>query len=544
VAPGRPGLATLGAWILVPAALASLYALAQVAGWDPIRWLDPATYLQAGVGLRPFGTLGHPNLMGVVAAASGAYALTRATGEGRGRIALAALALLFAVVTLATLSRGAWLALAAGVLVGVPFALKAGSEPRRARQMLLAGAAFVAGVAGVAIASGWGARLALRARELVSPLEGSGSSRLEIWRSACAAWRARPWLGHGPDAFDLVFPRYQTPAYWRTEWAGLVLHAHSIYLHTLATRGVLGIGAGACLVAALGVAARAAWRGAPAARVAVAGSLALIAAAAVAGSVGALGIAGALLVTVAGAGLANLAAAAPPEAEPALPLPRRARAAGVVVAIAATAFALADLWGAAALRSAEDWLALARSASAEDRDLRQWALAAADRGARLCPWDDVAFRMQSEALLADAALSSSPLPALDAAGQAADHALAMVPARAVNFEQLARVEATRAIAGDPDGAAATHRAVERMVALAPVNALLLVEGARLEQAIGHPADARRLALEVVALYPRDIDAYGVIAEASRALGDTLAAAEAVRRASAVAPQLVAPPGRP
>jgi O-antigen ligase len=539
--PGRPGLDRLAGWILVPAALASLYALAQAAGWDPIRWLDPATYLKAGVGLRPFGTLGHPNLMGAVAALCGTFALTRAAGERRHRIGFASAALLFAVVTLATLSRGAWMGFAAGALVGVPLALKAGSEPRSARQMLLAGAAFVLGVVVVAIASGWGARLALRARELLSPFAGSGSSRLEIWRSAWAAWQARPWLGHGPDTFDLVFPRFQTPNYWRTEWAGLVLHAHSIYLHTLATRGGFGILAGAGLLAALAATARGAWHGAPLSRTAVATSLSLIAAAAVAGTVGALGIAGALLVTVAGAGLANLAAA--PAPEPARPLRGSARTAGIVIGIAATTFAIADLRGAAALRSAEDWLTLARSAGGEDRDLRQWALTAADRSARLCPWDDVAFRMQSEALLAGATVAESPAPALAAAEWAAHHALEMVPARAVNFEQLARVAAARAISGDPDAAAAAHRAVERMATLAPVNALLLVEGARLEQAIGHPEDARRLGQKVVALYPTDRVAYLVIAEASRALGDTLAAAEALRRAAAAPrPPLVAPTG--
>ena len=97
-------------------------------------------------------------------------------------------------------------------------------------------------------------------------------------------------------------------------------------------------------------------------------------------------------------------------------------------------------------------------------------------------------------------------------------------------------------AGQPRRWSMLDRAVERMAALAPVNALLLVEGARLEQAIGHVEDARRLGERVVALYPMDGDAHLVIAEASRALGDTLAAAEALRRAAAAAPRLVAPTG--
>jgi len=540
VAGTRPGLEPLVGWILAPAAIASLYALAQAAGWDPIRWLDPATYLEAGVRLRPFGTLGHPNLMGVVAACGASLALARAAAVSRRRTLFAALAVLLALATLATLSRGAWLGLAAGLLVGVPLALRSGVEPRSARQMLLAAAVFMVVVGGVAIASGWGVRLALRAREMLSPLEGSGSSRLEIWRAAWAAWQARPWLGHGPDAFDLVFPRFQTAAYWRTEWGGLVLHAHSIYLHTLATRGALGFLAGAGLLASLAITAFRAWRRAPASRHEVAPALAVIATALVAGAVGALGIAGALLVAVAGASLSNLAVDGAEEASPA---PRRARVAGVVAGLVATAFAVADLTGAAALRSAEDWLALARTGGGEDPDIRRWALAAADQSARLSPLDDVTFRTQSEALLANAVVSPAPLPALEAAEHAARHALEMVPGRAVNHEQLARVKAAEALAGDPEAAGAAHRAVERMAELAPRNALLLVEGARLEHMIGRPGDARRLAGGVVALYPHDRDAWLVIAEAARAEGDSLAAREAFRQATAPPPRVVAPAGR-
>ena len=49
---------------------------------------------------------------------------------------------------------------------------------------------------------------------------GATSPRVEIWRTALAAWRARPLLGQGPDALGMVFSHYQTPEYWRHEWGG------------------------------------------------------------------------------------------------------------------------------------------------------------------------------------------------------------------------------------------------------------------------------------------------------------------------------------
>src|SRR5207249_5671785 len=77
---------------------------------------------------------------------------------------------------------------------------------------------------------------------------------------ALAAWRARPIVGQGPDLFEMTFPRFQTPIYWRYEWTGLPFHAHSIYLYTLATRGVIGALAALVWVAALTRAGANAWR--------------------------------------------------------------------------------------------------------------------------------------------------------------------------------------------------------------------------------------------------------------------------------------------
>ena len=527
--------ATLG-WFLVPAAVASVYALAQTAGFDPIGWVGSALYTRGGVGTRPFGTLGHPNLLGVVTACAASAALARAAGEGRGRAWFGAAAILLAAATLATLSRGAWLALGAGSAAGLALAARAQSGASARRRVWAAAALCLVALIVVTLGAGWGARLAARAQELFSPLAGSGSSRLEIWRTAWAAGLARPFLGHGPDTFELVFPRFQTPAYWRFEWAGLPVHAHSVALHTLATRGLAGVAAGAALLVAVVMAARAAWRRSPGARAGVAPSLAVLVAGAVAGLFGALGVAGALLVVVGASSLANVAgdggaeaAAGPPGAR----LSRTAVIAAWAVGALVAGFGIADLRGAAAVRVAEDWLEVARTGVGEaSKQARASALEAATRGGRSSPWDDVTHRLLAEALLGTAAFAPDPGAFLDRAAAAARRAVDLVPARAVNHEQLARVLTTQVLGGEAAAAAAAHAAVERMAALAPANALLLVEGARLELLIGHPAHARSMARGVATLYPDDARADGVIAESSLALGDTAEATAALRRALA------------
>jgi O-antigen ligase len=527
--------ATLG-WILVPAAVAAAYALAQGAGIDPFGWAPSAIYPGGSGGMRPFGTLGHPNLLGVVTACAASAALARAVGEGRGRAWFGAAAILLAAATLATLSRGAWLALGVGGAAGLALAARAQSGATARRAWALAALCLVT-LFVVALAAGWGPRLAARAQDLLTPLAGSGPSRLEIWRTAWAAFLARPLLGHGPDTFELVFPRFQTPAYWRFEWAGLAVHAHSVVLHTLATRGLAGAAAGAALLVTVVMAARAAWRRSPAARARVAPALALLLSAAVAGLFGALGVAGALLVVVGAASLANIAGDGGAETGAGSPrAPRLARAAVVAawaVGALAAGFGIADLNGAAAVREAEDWLQVARTGTREaSGQALAPALEAATRGARSSPWDDVTHRVLAEALLGTATLAAEPGPILDRAAAAARRAVDLVPARAINHEQFARVLATRVLTGDVSAAAAVHAAVERMAALAPANALLLVEGARLELLIGHAMDARALAGRVTALYPGDAQADGVIGEASFSLGDTTEARAALRRALA------------
>ncbi len=74
------------------------------------------------------------------------------------------------------------------------------------------------------------------------------NERYPLWHQAYAAWRANPWFGVGLDNFDGIDAdtvkrwveergdTYDAPAYAGSS------HAHSLYLTTLAERGIVGLG--------------------------------------------------------------------------------------------------------------------------------------------------------------------------------------------------------------------------------------------------------------------------------------------------------------
>jgi predicted Zn-dependent protease len=129
-----------------------------------------------------------------------------------------------------------------------------------------------------------------------------------------------------------------------------------------------------------------------------------------------------------------------------------------------------------------------------------------------------------------AAITSRPEAALSEATRHARRAVELVPARAGNHEELARVLAARAANGDRDSAAAAQRAIDQVVRLAPVNALLQLQVAQLELVLERPERARAIAQRVAALYPDHAPALVTLAEAALALGDSASAEASLRRA--------------
>ena len=518
----------------------SLYALLQAARIDPVPWL-PQSVSGAPEG-RPFGTLGHPNLLGAMSAAAAVAAFARFAAGGRGRWPALLAAAVCGAATLVTLSRAAWLGGLAGVVVVVILLARTGAFVRPPRAALI-GAAVTVALGGALLAfSGWGGKLATRFGELIHPVGGSSAARLEIWRAAVAAWRARPILGHGPDSFAVVFPRFQTPEYWRWEWGVAPFHAHSLYLQLLATRGISGLLVFVAAVIALGACGVAAWRRAPGARPALVACGGALAALAVAGAFGAIGLSGALFVTLLAGSVATLGSPAagtearmPARTEdaPRPPGDLAPRAVAVAAGLAALLLGIGDRRASRAAAAIDVWLARAATARPERAAFaRARALESARSAARLAPFDDGVARMHAEALLVAAEAEDDPRAALEQATTAARRALALAPERGINVVQLARVQTARDLAGDPAAAAAAAAAFRRFPALMPYHALALDEVARLELRSGRAREARAMMEHVVAVYPDDSVSLLILARACVALGDRPAAVDALRRALA------------
>jgi O-antigen ligase len=206
----------------------SVVALAQWAGLDPfllLGWHAPID--GASVRMRVYGTLGNPNFVGVLAAMSLAMTLAlaaSATTSMRRRLAWTALVVLAAALV-ATGSRGA--------VLGLGAAVAAYAFLRWSRRVRI-GVAAVALFAGVAIAV-----------SPARPIDTTAAGRVYLWRVVSPrAWEA-PFVGHGPGAVTLQFPRWQREAardgVRDRRFAGLTDHVHNDYLEALVERGVPGL---------------------------------------------------------------------------------------------------------------------------------------------------------------------------------------------------------------------------------------------------------------------------------------------------------------
>ena len=522
---------------IAAAAAAGGYALLQATGLDPLRWSRTALYETGGAFMRPFGTLGHPNVLGVVSAATSTAALALAVRDVRRRWLMTLAAALLGTVTVLTLSRAAWLGTAAGVLVAGALgillrppdrsggAAVPGPVPQVGRRAGLIIAALVTAVVLVVIARA-GGMLRARFAELLVPGGGSARSRLEIWRTALACWRARPWLGHGPDTFALVFQRYQTPEYWQFEWATLPAHAHSIYLNALATRGVAGFAAGTALALALLAAAWSAWRSSAEARGLLPPLLGALVALAAAGGFGALGLGGTVLLVTTAAAVASLAAGGgSPERRAPVMAARRALLAGAIAAALALAWSAGDLAASrAAFRAMNEWSSLQSGASTSR------AIEAADRAAAVRPLDDAIVQVRAETFIALARVSATPLATLAEAEHSARQAIRLEPLRPVNHQSLGNVLLARVRCGDVSALPGAEAAYARCLELSPCNALAMLQLADELMAQGRPRMALPLTQRAARLYPEAALAQALLGRTRLALGDRAGARQAFERA--------------
>lgn len=222
---------------------------------------------------RALGPFGQPNRMGgyLIAAIPVALALAIVAQDRALKVGIlvATFGLTFCLV--ATYSRGAWLGLAAGLLVlAAAFVRWPELMPRPA---FLAASVACVSLPILFLLPTVVSRL--EARRSATPAwnlpidperEGSGAMRRAIWSGALRAAAQRPVLGSGIGAFREAFDRSKGTTMKRLEAVGgrTADQAHNHYLGLLAERGVLGLAAFALLTAlSLGAAAAALASGTP-----------------------------------------------------------------------------------------------------------------------------------------------------------------------------------------------------------------------------------------------------------------------------------------
>ena len=199
----------IAAATIVVAAYAIAERLANSSARDPTQGtllIEPFGYANS---LGIFATVGTLVSLGLVLSAKSK--LERVTWIGG--IALLVTALI------QTESRGAGLALAAGLLVLTMMLRKRIAGRAVATRPSIALAALVALLALVAIA-------AFRANDLLGP-------RVDYWTVALSQWQENSALGSGAGTFALYWLREESPS--------VVLDAHSLYVETLAELGPIGL---------------------------------------------------------------------------------------------------------------------------------------------------------------------------------------------------------------------------------------------------------------------------------------------------------------
>ncbi len=482
--------------VMTSALAAAAYAQLQLAGLDPFGWSGLHLYqTQGGSALRPAGPLGNPILLGAVLAAVLPLVLSRlAQREADPARYIPAAALLTASL-LMTLSRGAWMAAAAGVIAALVLAAMAGAPVRRLAWTGLASLApaFVFGL--------WRAGAPLAARMAEGLESRSILARSELARAAVALWSEHPLLGTGPDTFAIAFTRVQQPAFWRSEWSGLPMHAHAVPLQVLATLGALGALAGLAWVAAATREFVRAWQAAPVERPWLAGVAAALIALMAASATNSVGLAGAALFAVLTA-LPGAATAQPRRVVPAAASWSPIVAAGVAfVVMIASAGELRALSLARSMRDDRPRSAFTHS---EWRAFTEARMSSTQRATTAWPHDDLLWRLASIASLAAASSAGdSTVDALEEAGAiCAREAVRLAPARAACQAALADALGARALrTGSTDFADSARAAYVRAERLAPNDGWQLVSHARFELAMRDGVGALEVAQQITGRYP-------------------------------------------
>jgi putative inorganic carbon (hco3(-)) transporter len=271
----------VAAAMIAGATAVAAVALGQWVGVDAFSlagWAAHAPNANAAPRLRIYGTLGNPNFVAALLAATlpltlALAALAHSARRLRTRNGLFVAIGLQALALIATGSRGGALGVIAATLVfGVTLGWRRQSAAARAR------------VAALVVLLGIGLALIAIVLSTARPLADTAAGRAYIVRVSWPHAFEAPWTGRGPGAFELLYPRWELDARHTdrdgVRFGGPQQHAHNDYLEALIERGLLGP---VTILAIVATCFWNGWRHTRAARDAplVAGTLAMLAALAV-----------------------------------------------------------------------------------------------------------------------------------------------------------------------------------------------------------------------------------------------------------------------
>ncbi len=211
--------------------LAAFYGVCQGLGLDIMPW----NYAFRG---RAFSTMGNPNfLAGLVIMVLPLVLAYLLRARRAGLVSCLGLLALLLVALYQSKTRGAWLALAAAMLLFLTagFLLLRGREKRRLS--MLSGCVAVAVVLGLLLRPGLFSRLG----SAFSPESESVASRLAIFGNTWQMARDHLLAGVGIGNFKIFYPLYQASGVeaeelWRTPYI-YTEHTHNEYLQFLAEGG-------------------------------------------------------------------------------------------------------------------------------------------------------------------------------------------------------------------------------------------------------------------------------------------------------------------
>jgi O-antigen ligase len=237
------------------AALASVYAILQYAGWDPL--IPPSAYtLGSPPALRPPATLGQSTYFGAFLLAPiliAAWLRLRATSWRWKRTHEAVLCLTVAALILSG-TRAALL----GLIAAAPLLLYAQRSRLGKTNLARAGVLALAAVSIATLFVLSPAGRPVRARVAQWTADRSGGPRLLVWRDSLPLIWRYPIFGIGPERFEAEFRRIESLDLARAYPDHYNESPHNLVLEIAVSQGLLGLAAWTAL---FGFACWSAWSG-------------------------------------------------------------------------------------------------------------------------------------------------------------------------------------------------------------------------------------------------------------------------------------------